>query len=141
MIDAVAEEIGEDALTRVLARLTDDRVASVSIGLLGLTLAQKVNALKSWYLQDDPFMEIDDSGGVYRLKERNCPFLNTALRRPMLCSVSVNALTRILGYRVVRDETFQEGNGRCVFRVMEDQPIDPDTWEFQLEQQLTPLSR
>jgi predicted ArsR family transcriptional regulator len=138
MIDAVAEEIGTDALTRVLARLTDDRVASVSVGLVGLTLEQKVTALKSWYLQDDPFMEIDDAGGVYRLKERNCPFLNTALRRPMLCSVSVNALTRILGYRVVRDETFQDGNGRCVFRVMEDQPIDPDTWEFRLESQLTP---
>ncbi len=138
MIDAVAEEMGTDALTRVLARLTDDRVASVSVGLLGLTLAQKVTALKSWYLQDDPFMEIDVSGGAYRLKERNCPFLNIAIRRPMICSISVNALTRILGYRVVREEKFQLGDGRCVFRVMEDQPIDPDTWEFRVEQQLTP---
>ena len=138
MIDAVAEEIGTDALTRVLARLTDDRVASVGVGLLGLTLAQKVTALKSWYLQDDPFMEIEISEGAYRLKERNCPFLNIARRRPMLCSISVNALTRLLGYRVVREEKFQHGDGRCVFRVMEDQPIDPDTWEFRLEQQLTP---
>jgi predicted ArsR family transcriptional regulator len=138
MIDAVAEEIGEDAMTRVLARLTDERVTSVGLGLLGLTLAQKVTALKSWYLQDDPFMEIDVSGGAYRMKERNCPFLNTAMRRPMLCSVSVNALTRILGFRVVREEKFQLGDGRCVFRVMEDQPIDPDTWEFRLESQLTP---
>jgi predicted ArsR family transcriptional regulator len=138
MLDAVAEEMGNDALTRVLARLTEDRVASVGLGLRGLTLAQKVTALKNWYLEDDPFMEIEASGGSYRLKERNCPFLNTAMRRPMLCSVSVNALTRILGYRVVREEKFQTGDGRCVFRVDEDQPIDPDTWEFQLESELTP---
>jgi predicted ArsR family transcriptional regulator len=138
MIDAVAEEIGSDALTRILSRISDDRVNSVGAGLRGLTLAQKVNALKSWYLDDDPFMDVDTSGGAYRLKERNCPFLNTAMRRPVLCSVSVNALTRILGFRVVREEKFQDGDGRCVFRVLEDQPIDPDSWEFRLESDLTP---
>lgn len=139
MIDAIAEEIGTDALTKVLARLTDDRVSAVGGGLRGLTLAQKVAALKSWYFEDDPFMDIEASGGSYSLKERNCPYLNTALRRPMLCSISVNALTRLLGYRVVREEKFQNGDGRCVFRVLQDQPIDPDSWEFRLEGELIPL--
>lgn len=138
IIDAVAEEIGHDALTRILARLANDRVSTVGAGLQGLTLTQKLTALKSWYLEDDPFMDVDTEGGMYRLKERNCPFLNTALRRPALCSVSVNALTRILGYRVVRDEKFQNGDGRCVFRVLEDQPIDADSWQFRLESELTP---
>ncbi len=133
MIDAVAEEIGGDALNRVLSRLTDDRVAAMGKSMRGLTLAQKVAALKNWYLDDDAFMEIETTNGSYRLKERNCPYLNTAMRRPVLCSVSVNAMTLLLGYRVVRDEKFQNGDGRCVFRVLEDQPIDPETWQFQLE--------
>jgi predicted ArsR family transcriptional regulator len=59
------------------------------------------------------------------------------MRRPALCSISVNAITRVLGYRVVRDEKFQNGDGRCVFRVLEDQPIDPASWEFRLESELT----
>ena len=133
------EEIGNDALTKVLARLADDRVAAVSGGLRGLTLAQKVTALKSWYFDDDPYMDIETSGGSYRLKERNCPYLNTAMRRPMLCSISTNALSRLLGFRVVREEKFQNGDGRCVFRVLEDQPIDPDSWEFRLEDDVIPL--
>lgn len=136
MIDAVAEEIGGDSLTRVLSRLTDDRVNSVGGGLVGLSLAQKVTALKSWYLEDDPFMDVEATDGSYSLRERNCPFLNTALRRPVICSISVNALTRILGYRVVREETFQGGDGRCVFRVLPDQPIDPESWEFRLESEM-----
>ena len=140
MMDAVAETIGTDALTKILSRLADDRVNSFGGGLQGLTLEQKVNALKSWYFEDDPYMDIEASGdGSFRLKERNCPFLNTALSRPMLCSISVNALTRLLGYRVVREEKFQNGDGRCVFRVLEDQPIDPDSWEFRLEGELIPL--
>ncbi len=137
MLDAVGEEIGTDALTRILARLADDKADAFGAGLRGLTLAQKMTALKSWYFADDPYMDIEATGGAYRLRERNCPFLNTALRRPMLCSVSVNALTRVLGYRVVREEKFQEGAGRCVFRVLEDQPINPDSWEFKLESDLT----
>ena len=136
MIDAVVE-IGGDALNRVLSRLTDDRVAAVGQSLRGLTLAQKVAALKNWYLVDDAFMEIENTGGSYLMKERNCPYLNTAMRRPVLCSVSVNAMTRVLGYRVVRDEKFQNGDGRCVFRVLEDEPVDPDSWQFQLESGVT----
>lgn len=137
MLDAVSEEIGGDALTRVLSRMTDERVAAVGNSMRGLTLAQKVMALKSWYLNDDPYMDIESNGGAYLLKERNCPFLNTAMRRPVLCAVSVNALTRVLGFKVVRDEKFQNGDGRCVFRVLEDQPIDPASWEFRLESELT----
>jgi predicted ArsR family transcriptional regulator len=137
MLDAVAEEIGGDALKRILSRMTDERVAAVGSSLRGLTLAQKVMALKNWYLNDDPYMDIEATGGAYLLKERNCPFLNTAMRRPVLCAVSVNALTRVLGYKVVRDEKFQNGDGRCVFRVLEDQPIDPTSWEFRLEADFT----
>ncbi|HSP32781.1 MAG TPA: replication-relaxation family protein [Thermoanaerobaculia bacterium] len=138
MLDAVAEEIGEHALTRVLARLSDEKVAQFGAGLRGLTLAQKVAALKDWYFDDDPFMEIEEDGGSYLLVERNCPYLNMAMRRPVFCSVSVNALARVVGYKIVREERFQNGDGRCVFRIAQDQPIDPDSAEFELE---PPLNR
>lgn len=137
MLDAVAEEIGEDALTRILGRLADEKVAQFGAGLRGLTLAQKVATLKNWYFDDDPFMEIEDDGGTYRIVERNCPYLNMAMRRPIFCSVSVNAIARVLGYRIVREERFQNGDGRCVFRVLEDQPIDPESREFTIEPPLT----
>jgi hypothetical protein len=58
------------------------------------------------------------------------------MSRPALCSVSVNALTRLLGVRVRREETFQNGFGRCSFHVYADEPIDPDTWEFKLESEM-----
>ncbi len=137
MLDAVAEEIGEDALTRILSRLADEKVTQFSAGLRGMSLPQKVAALKSWYFDDDPFMDIEEEGGSYLLVERNCPYLNLAMRRPIYCSVSVNALARVLGYKIVREERFQNGDGRCVFRVMEDQPIDSESRDFELEKPLT----
>jgi predicted ArsR family transcriptional regulator len=137
MVDAVADELGPAALTRVLERLSDARVAAVEPTLRGKPLEEKVALLKTWYLDDDPYMEIEPAAdGDYLLKERNCPFLNTAMRRPALCGVSVNALTRLLGVRVRRDEKFQTGHGRCVFHVFAREPIDAETWEYRPERPL-----
>jgi len=132
VIDAVAEELGTEAAMRVLERVSNDKVAAVAPLLEGLTLHEKLAALKHWYLEDDPYMDVE-TGDELRLIERNCPFYNTAMRRPALCSVSVNALTRLLGHRVQREEKFQNGDGRCVFRVSSDEPIDPATWRFRPE--------
>ena len=136
VIDAVAEELGPDAAVRILSRLVDDRVGTVEPTLRGLPLDEKITRLKSWYLEDDPFMSTEETRDGYKLVERNCPFLNTAMRRPMVCSISVNALTRLLGVRVDREEKFQNGDGRCVFRVHAEEPIDPATWQFKLEKEL-----
>jgi predicted ArsR family transcriptional regulator len=132
VIDAVADELGPDAILRVLRRIYEERVA-VSEGVLrDMTLEQKVEALKGLYIEHDPFMEVEKVEDGFRLVERNCPFLNTAMRRPALCSVSVNALTRLLGVRVDREEKFQLGDARCVFHVHAEEPISEE-WEFRLE--------
>ncbi len=131
VLDAVAEELGGDAAVRVLARVSDDRMQAVEPSLRGLSLFDKVTALKNWYLSDDPYMDVDRDGDDLLLIERNCPFLNTAMRRPALCSVSVSALTRLLGVRVHREEKFQNGDGRCVFRVHANEPVTD--WTFTLE--------
>lgn len=140
VIDAVAEEVGMDAAVRVLARVSNDRVDAVAPTLEGKSLEQKMNVLKSWYLDDDPYMDHDRDGDDFRLIERNCPFYNTAMNRPALCSVSVNALTRLLGVRVAREEKFQNGDGRCVFRAYANEPIDSATWQFTLESMTGPIT-
>jgi hypothetical protein len=38
-----------------------------------------------------------------------------------------------LGYRVRREKRFQDGDGRCVFHVLLDQPIDREHFRFELE--------
>ena len=133
MIDAISDELGPQAAERVLARVADEKANVIGPMLRELTLEQRIDALKNWYLQDDPYMETQKTEDGYRLIERNCPFYNTAMRRPNLCSVSVHALTRVLGVRVFREEKFQEGAGRCVFRVMADEPVDAEKLEFTLE--------
>jgi len=137
MIDAMSDELGNEALKRVLRHVANDKVSAMEPRLRNMTLEERIESLKSWYLQDDPYMDSEKEGGDFRLVERNCTFFNTAMRRPSLCSVSVNALTQLLGVRVRRDEKFQDGDGRCVFHVYANEPVDAASWEFAFESELS----
>jgi predicted ArsR family transcriptional regulator len=136
MMDAVAAELGPDALKRVLEKISNGKVGLAQSALLPLNLSARMQALKDWYLKDDPHMAVEQVENGYRLIERNCPFINTAMNRPSLCSVSVHALTKLLGFRVAREEKFQNGDGRCVFRVYADEPVDTTAMEFRLESEM-----
>jgi predicted ArsR family transcriptional regulator len=136
MLDAVGAELGPEAAKRMLGRVSDERVAQVAPAIRGLPLGDRVEALKNLYLFQDPYMETARTEDGYRLIERNCPFYNVAMRRPAICSVSVNALTRLLGVRVAREERFQNGDGRCVFRVYANEPVDVERWQFRLEEEM-----
>jgi predicted ArsR family transcriptional regulator len=85
------------------------------------------------YMENDSFIEIQQTENEILLIERNCPYANIAMKRPALCSVTVNVLTRLLGLRVVRLERFQNGDGRCVFSIRPDQPVDTESHAFTFE--------
>ena len=138
LIDRVAATLGPNALREVLASFADANVREWKPRLQNMSLKERLEALKSVYFEDDAFMQvaIDEPSDEIRLIERNCPFLNVASRRPALCSVTVSTLSQLLGYRVVREKRFQDGDGRCVFRVCLDKPIDAEAAVFAFEDEV-----
>jgi predicted ArsR family transcriptional regulator len=138
LIDTLAAALGPEALRQVLATFTDENVRQWTPHLQDKSLLDRLEALKGIYLEDDAYMAVDQDevSGELRLVERNCPFLNVASRRPALCSVTVSTLSRLLGYTVTREKRFQNGDGRCVFRVHTDQPVNTDTFRFAFEEEM-----
>jgi predicted ArsR family transcriptional regulator len=133
LIDAVGDSLGRDALQQVLAALADDEAAAWERRLVGMSLEQRLEALREFYIAGDPFMETVTEGHTLELVERNCPYLNVALRRPALCSLTVAVLSRLLGFRVTRARRFQDGDGCCVFHVHLDEPVALDQHRFEFE--------
>ena len=126
LIAAVVQTAGPETLRTVLAAIVKKQTDKWEPLLRGCSLEEKVARLKDLYCDGDPFMDVRKSGRELRLIENNCPFLNVASQQPALCSLTVNTLQRLLGVRVRREEKFQDGNRRCVFRVLRDQPVAPD---------------
>lgn len=140
LIDQLAATLGPQALQQVLAALTDENVRQWTAQLANKSLEERLELLKGFYLEDDPHMDVEldveQTGDGLRLVERNCPYLNVATRRPALCSVTISTLSRLLGYQVTREQRFQEGHGRCVFRVHMDRPIPPEGFRFAFEEEI-----
>lgn len=132
LADILLASHGPAALKGALETVTDAWVGNWAPRLKGKSLDERLTLLKSYYLPDDPFLTIERNGHV-SLVEHNCPFLNVAMKRPALCSITVNALTQLLGHRVYRQRTFQNGDGCCEFRVLTDEPVDPKQHVFALE--------
>lgn len=133
LLDTLAAALGPEALREVLTKFTDNNVQHWQPILQDKSLTERLIALKGIYLEEDAYMDVDNTNGELSLVERNCPFLNVATRRPALCSVTTSTLSRLLGYRVVREKRFQDGDGRCVFRVRLDEPIRSDDFKFVFE--------
>ena len=110
-----------------LARITDGTVNAV------LAAGDAVEALRSIYQHDDPYMDVERSERGYRLIERNCPYLQVATERPLLCSTSVSALRRLMNAEVVREERFQDNDGRCVFHIYADAPLSAGRKKLRFE--------
>jgi predicted ArsR family transcriptional regulator len=138
LIDTLGAALGPEALRQVLTSFTDENVRQWQPQLQDKSLLDRLEALKGVYLENDPYMELDwdEDSSELRLVERNCPFLNVANRRPALCSVTVSTLSRLLGHRVVREKRFQNGDGRCVFHVRLDQPLNPPAFRFAFEEEM-----
>ena len=132
LIDSVLANYGREALRSALASLADEQVSAWEGRLCDLTLDERIEALRGFYLDDDPFATVERQGHAV-LVERNCPFQSVAMQRPDLCSVTVSTLTRLLGVRVERRQTFQSGDGRCAFHVLADQPVDAASLPFTFE--------
>lgn len=111
----------------ILARITDARVNGLR--------KSNVEALRSIDRADDPFIELEKSERGYRLIERNCPYLQFAIERPLLCSTSVSALRRLTKAEVVREERFQDSDGRCVFHIYTDAPLSREQQQVRFERE------
>jgi predicted ArsR family transcriptional regulator len=131
LADVLVESQSNEALQAALGRITDSRVEAWLPRLTGKSLDERLELLKDYYLPGDPFLTIERNGNV-SLVEHNCPFLNVAMARPALCSVTVNALSRLLGVRVYRHRKFQNGDGCCEFRVTA-QAVEGKQHKFALE--------
>jgi DeoR family transcriptional regulator, suf operon transcriptional repressor len=127
VLDTLLHQLGEVALRKVLNSMIDERISQWEPKLKGLSTEERLNALKDFYTKDDSFMEIENENNTYSLIERNCPFHNVALQRPILCSVTVSVLTHLFGCSVKRVKKLQNGDGCCTFQLHLNEPINQDT--------------
>lgn len=134
VVDAIVSELGPDVTHRLFSRLADEAVERLEPATRSLPIEKRVEAVKSFYAEGDPYMTVEPRADGFDLVERNCPFYNVAMKRPGICDVTMRALSRLVGARVAREKTFQNGDGCCRFRVFANELVDGDLATRESEQ-------
>jgi len=111
-------------------------VAKTKVSIPDATVSQRAPQLegKDLYSEHDPYTEVTRTDDGPILVENNCPYHAVAMARPALCSLTVSVLSRLLGYQVKRECSFQKGDGCCTFKVQQNKPIEIG-FRFALEEQ------
>lgn len=136
LMSAIENELGPAKLGRILGSLSEETVRFWTSRMRDRPMEDRLELLRSIYFEEDPYLELEKGDGEEgpRIIERNCPYLNVALQRPAICSVTIHSMSQLLGCRVVREKKFQNGDGQCAFRVLPNEKLDPDRQNFSLEE-------
>jgi len=132
LLRTMGERLGSEGLRDILSGLTDRQVVAWQPSLEGKTLNDRIDALRGIYFDHDPFTTVERDADGAMLVEHNCPYLTAAMDEPRLCSVTISTMKRLLGVEVERTRRFQQGDGRCVFRIREDRRV-PEAFRFEWE--------
>ena len=121
LIDSIVEQLGHDALDRVLAD-RGDRQAAVYCEQIGThhTLHERVELLAAAREAEGYKAEaiIDDDGSML-LVEHHCAIGDAARACPRLCDSELAVFRSVLGPEadIAREKHTLAGDGRCVYRI------------------------
>jgi len=107
VLDVVSARFGVEALETVLTGITERRVQTLAPRFDGRSFHTRVAALDGIYRREDPPAFV----------ETNCPYLGTAMKYPEVCRCTMRVMGRLLGRKVTREKSFQDGDGCCLFQV------------------------
>lgn len=120
LLDELAEEAGEELVTRLFERRRDKLRQRYESGVSGKELADRVRTLTD-IQNDNGYMaeceQTDD--GKYVIKEHNCPISQVANQYNQACSCELELFSSLLQAKVERTECLASGGCRCVYVITE----------------------
>jgi predicted ArsR family transcriptional regulator len=123
-------EMGGPALLDELFQRVADRYAGTIEGQMeGLSFDEKLDRLVDWIGRAGTLAEKEETDEGTRVTIHNCPFRNTALKYPQVCTITPRLLVKLLDAQVSQDASIHRRDPYCSFlverRPREEAPADP----------------
>ncbi|WP_106769108.1 helix-turn-helix transcriptional regulator [Paenibacillus faecalis] len=120
LLDELAEETGEDMVTRLFERRRDKLQQRYETGVSSKELVERVRMLTNIQNENGYMAEYEQiEDGKYIIKEHNCPISQIAKRYNQACSCELELFSSLLQAKVERTECFANGGCRCVYVITE----------------------
>ena len=112
---------GPGLLDEVFQRVAARHAESVAPTLEGLDFDERVKRLVDWIRRAGTLAESEETEEGVRVTIHNCPFRNTALKFPQVCTITPQLIVRLLGEPVSQAESIHRRDPYCSFVVQRPQ--------------------
>ena len=123
VLQEVQEMGGPEALDEVFARVAARHASAIERDLGGLGFDEKLNRVVSWIGRAGTLVEQSESPEGVKVTIHNCPFRNTALKFPQVCTITPQLISRLIGAAVSQSDSIHRHDPYCSFVVQ--RPTDP----------------
>src|ERR1700681_1494487 len=117
VLQEVQEMGGPDALDEVFERMATRHAGAIARNLEGLEFDEKLSRVVAWIGRAGTLAEQTETKEGVKVTIHNCPFRNTALKFPQVCTITPHLMTRLLGTAVSQADSIHRRDPYCSFVV------------------------
>jgi predicted ArsR family transcriptional regulator len=117
VLQEVQEMGGPEALDEVFARVATRHANAIEDDLEGLEFDEKLNRVVAWIGRAGTLAEQTETPEGVRVTIHNCPFRNTALKFPQVCTITPQLISRLIGTSVSQSDSIHRHDPYCSFVV------------------------
>jgi predicted ArsR family transcriptional regulator len=123
VLQEVQEMGGPDALDEIFARVATRHAGAIAPSMAGLDFDEKLRRVVAWIGRAGTLAEQTETTEGVKVTIHNCPFRNTALKFPQVCTITPHLISQLLGAAVSQADSIHRHDQYCSFVVQ--RPTDP----------------
>src|SRR5436309_4266173 len=117
VLQEVQEMGGPDALDEVFARVAARHASAIEKDLEDLGFDEKLHRVVNWIGRAGTLVEQTEGVEGIHVTIHNCPFRNTALKFPQVCTITPQLISRLTGAAVSQSDSIHRRDPYCSFVV------------------------
>ena len=117
VLQEVQEMGGPEALDEVFARVAARHADALQRDLDGLDFDEKMTRVVAWIGRAGTLVEQTEGPEGVNVTIHNCPFRNTALKFPQVCSITPQLISRLTGAAISQSDSIHRRDPYCAFVV------------------------
>ena len=117
VLQEVQEMGGPDALDELFARVAARHANAIERDLVGLDFDEKLRRVVAWIGRAGTLVEQTEGPDGVHVTIHNCPFRNTALKFPQVCSITPQLISRLTDAAISQSDSIHRHDPYCSFVV------------------------
>ncbi len=117
ILTEVSELGGPELVDTVFERIADRYANGIEAQMNGLSFDQKLDRVVEWIGRAGTLAEREEGPDGVRITIHNCPFRNTALKYPQVCTITPHLLVKLLDATVSQAASIHRRDPYCSFVV------------------------